>query len=361
MFPHNLFALAPRATLACESKAHTVGGASFRRGGHFWSPSFVSTLCSCAALLAVVSSASAAANAAVSRKGVSQSLTSIRAQREVLPSLDVGTRGAALAEKDGVLFLTGGDDKGAHTGRVDRFDPQTGEWSQLTDAVTPRSFGGAAIVGDWLVIVGGRNNRGPEATTELVHTQTGEVLIGAALPTPRWNAGVAAHDGLIFVAGGTHGWARLDVVEAYDIDEDRWLAKPALSVARDAALVSIDDTLFAIGGYAGQGIGATRVVERLESRGLEGERFVAAGALALPMSAFAVASVKGRAVLFGDFASASRVVSFTPKTGRTELIQTAFTPRRQASAVATGSGVVVVGGRLESGAVSSTVERFVLR
>lgn len=354
MFPHNLVALAPRAEMVRESKVLTVGGASFRRGGRNASPLLLSML--------VVALGATDAHAALSTTGgPAATATTVRAQREALEPLPAGTRGAAVAATDAALFVTGGDEKGALSGRVDRLDLATGTWTRLTDAVVPRRFGSAVLVGEWLVIAGGRNDVGPEATTELVHVRTGEVLVGAPLPTPRWNAGMAVHNGLVYVAGGTHGWARLEIVEAYDIEADRWLAQPSLTVARDAGLVSIDGALYAIGGYAGKGKGATRVVERLVEDGDRSPHFSVVGALAFPMSAFAIAAQNGRAVLFGDFASASRVVAFTPATGATALVKTAFTPRRQAAAAATNQGFVVVGGRLVSGQLSQTVERFLVR
>ena len=164
---------------------------------------------------------------------------------------------------------------------------------------------------------------------------------------------MTVYQGRVVVGGGTHGWARLDVVEAYDLDTDRWFILPPLNVARDAGLAVVDGSLYAIAGYGGEGIGPTRVVERFDGR-----KFVLEAALTMPMSAFALAVDHGRIVLFGDFASASRVVAYTPKTRRTELVSTTFTPRRQAAATTTSRGIVVVGGRTDAGQLSAAVERF---
>lgn len=355
MFPHNLFSLAPRAKSVRESKGHAVGGASFRRGGRWSSPLLFSTL------VFATLGANAALAALSTTSGPSATASTLAADREALANLPSATRGAAVAATDSAIIVTGGDEHGALNGRVDRLDLATGEWTRLTEAVVPRRFGAAVLVGEWLVIAGGRNDVGPEATTELVNIRTAEVLVGAPLPTPRWNAGMALHKGLVYVAGGTHGWARLEVVEAYDIEDDRWLAQPSLTVERDAGLVEIDGALYAIGGYAGKGKGATRVVEQLIEDDDQPPHFAVVGALAMPMSAFGIAAQKGRAVLFGDFANASHVVAFTPSTGATDLVKTTFTPRRQAAAVATDEGYVVVGGRLVSGQLSSTVERIRLR
>ena len=136
-------------------------------------------------------------------------------------------RGAgALAVHDGRLIYVGGLRAGGEAvGLVDAYDPATDTWTPLPDMPTPRDHLGAAVVGDTLYAVGGRQAAFETeiATTEALDFATGRWRTGLArILTPRAGFATAAVNGEIVTVGGEGPEGVHDVVEAYDPGTDLW-------------------------------------------------------------------------------------------------------------------------------------------
>ena len=273
---------------------------------------------------------------------------------EDLPELPEARDGAAVVATDDALFVIGGAGRQGLIGRLDRFDLKTRRWQTLSDELIPRRHMSAVLVDDHIYIFGGRGARGPEATVEAWDLSRGVLEQKAPMPSPRYFASAALFEGRVYVAGGTMGWGRTGVVEIYDPAADAWYVCAPLQVARDTRLVVADGALYALGGYTGEGV--STLVERYNGR-----RWVEAGRMPKPTSAFAVAAAGGRVYLFGDHRDIGRVLEWQPESGTWRAVAAPYFPRRHSAAVSAGDTIFVVGGSQPSGHKLATVERFAAR
>jgi non-specific serine/threonine protein kinase len=130
----------------------------------------------------------------VYESGIWQPVTNFPAPREYLG-------GAYL---DGKVYAIGGrvGSLESNTGRVDVFDPATGQWSTGPELPTPRGGLAAATLGDRIVVVGGEGVRGTFATAEALNL-SGVWTSLPPMPTARHGLGAAAvGDGVHVLAGG---------------------------------------------------------------------------------------------------------------------------------------------------------------
>lgn len=130
----------------------------------------------------------------------------------------------ALAAVEGKIYLFGGWDGQAYRAEVFQYSPDADRWVELTPMGAPRADAGAAAVQGAVYVVGGSDESGLLTRNER-YTPANEGVgnpwsIGAPLPGPRAQAGVAASNAFIFVIGGV-GSANL---LSYNADQDAWTA-----------------------------------------------------------------------------------------------------------------------------------------
>ena len=159
-----------------------------------------------------------------------------------LPSNRVRGSAAAVVHQ-GKIYLIGGNTDGHDGGAVpwfDEYDPQTGVWSELPDAPNARDHFSAVMVGDQLVAAAGRQTSlpspaaGPVLVTDIYDFNLGQWRTGASIPTARAGVVSVAHDGHVIVAGGEINTSAdaLNVVEAYDVEDNTWQALPVMTSGR---------------------------------------------------------------------------------------------------------------------------------
>ena len=169
------------------------------------------------------------------------------------PDLPIALHHATAAVYEGELVVIGGwEPEGSNlsaitSGRV--FALRNGEWVELPELNHPRVAGGAAVVGDKLIVTGGQADGELVAETEVFD---GETWTDAApIPTPREHLAVAADDRHVYAVGGRELTAdkNLATLERYDPATDAWATMPEMPVATGgfgAAIVG--DQLVAVGG-----------------------------------------------------------------------------------------------------------------
>lgn len=164
-------------------------------------------------------------------------------------------------------------------------------WSSKAPMPSPRFALGAATLNvngqDVVYAVGGASNTLLLGTLESYRPATNTWAVEPSMPTPREGAGVAAHNGHLFVVGGNvAGGSPSGVVETFDPVARTWNTNwPAMPTPRSHfSLVAAAGGLYAIGGDSPSGVVGT--VERLDPAGWTtlaplplARRFTAAGAL----------------------------------------------------------------------------------
>jgi Kelch motif len=162
----------------------------------------------------------------------------------------------------GKFYLAGGGT--AHQ----KFDPQTGQWSNV--APLPASIDhiqGVAYGGKIYYIGGLANWPSPHASTVYIYDPaTNTFSQGASMGARgRGAGGVAVHDGKIYYAGGLHDGAAVNWFDVYDPEANTWTQLPDMPTARDHFHAAVlDGKFWAIGGRNVQ-IGSTTTVNEAYS------------------------------------------------------------------------------------------------
>ena len=134
-------------------------------------------------------------------------------------------------------------------------------WEVISELPTHRRDFSTAVVNGKIYLIGGtlfENRRGPYglSTVEVYDPQRNMWHRGADMPTPRSNPETAVVDGIIYVFGGYNGIDNramnikfLDIVEAYDPQNDTWTRKQDMSASRIQFGVSpVAGKIYSIGG-----------------------------------------------------------------------------------------------------------------
>ncbi len=118
------------------------------------------------------------------------------------------------------------------------------KWHVISELPTQRTGFATAVVDGKIYLIGGtpfQNRRGPYglSTVEVYDPQTNTWEQVADMSTPRTHAETAVVNGIIYVCGGYNGADNravnlkfLDIVEAYDPQNDTWTRKQGISGAR---------------------------------------------------------------------------------------------------------------------------------
>jgi hypothetical protein len=168
-------------------------------------------------------------------------------------------RGAGgVAAYDGRIYYVGGLSDGKAVPWTDVYDPAAGTWERLADMPHARDHFQAAVVGDELYAIGGRDVD-IDATTDAVDVldlRTGRWRSGLApLPTPRGGFAVAVLGDEILVIGGEGGGRTFDTVEAYDTRTNRWRELAPMRVARHGISAAVCGGVYVAAGGREQGGG----------------------------------------------------------------------------------------------------------
>lgn len=173
--------------------------------------------------------------------------------------------GAGAVVYNDRIYVVGGNTLGHNGGSVawfDEFDPVTGTWQTLPDAPNARDHFQAVIVGNQLIVTGGRQTDIPNpfdntvAATDIYNFDTGVWRSGASIPTLRAGSPTVGFGTEVIVVGGEASGqsAAFDVVEAYDVATDSWRTlQPMIEGRHSGAGAILGDRLHVMAGSAGVG------------------------------------------------------------------------------------------------------------
>ncbi|XP_060247502.1 kelch-like protein 1 isoform X2 [Meriones unguiculatus] len=160
---------------------------------------------------------------------------------------------------EGPIYAVGGHDGWSYLNTVERWDPQSQQWTYVASMSIARSTVGVAALNGKLYSVGGRDGSSCLSSMEYYDPHTNKWSMCAPMCKRRGGVGVATCDGFLYAVGGhdapasNHCSRLLDYVERYDPKTDTWTMVAPLSMPRDAVGVCLlGDRLYAVGGYDGQ-------------------------------------------------------------------------------------------------------------
>lgn len=144
--------------------------------------------------------------------------------------------------------------RGAAVADVSAYDVTTGAWTTLPNLPAPRDHAAAGVVGDTLILAGGRD-RSIQSHSPSTWTWTpGDAAWtqAADMPTSRGGVATASLDGKLYVFGGEGADNATGVfaeVEAYNLADNRWEALPPMQTPRHGTgAAALGATIYIPGG-----------------------------------------------------------------------------------------------------------------
>ncbi|MBV8303878.1 MAG: protein kinase [Acidimicrobiia bacterium] len=169
------------------------------------------------------------------------------------PPLPVALHGALATTYHGDVVVLGGWTMGGGGGASNQvFALRGGAWVPLPSMPTPHAAGGAVVVGDKVVVVGGQANGQDVSETDVFDGTTWTQA--APLPTPRDYVAVVTDGTFVYAIGGQQLDVNHDVgaVERFDPSTGKWTKLAPLPTARHGlGAAVVNGRLYAIGGETG--------------------------------------------------------------------------------------------------------------
>ena len=184
-----------------------------------------------------------------------------------ITQLPTGRLNFATAVVENKVYLIGGslfkNPEGPYgISTVEVYDPQTNTWRRVADMPTPRTIARAAVVDGVIYVFGGFNSKDRffqnwklPVHVEAYNPQTDTWTRKRNMPVSRINFDLAAVGGRVYLIGGTTGFGeeheqRMDRLDIYDPETNRWSKGPKMPTRRDPVSVAVVSTcLYVIGGF----------------------------------------------------------------------------------------------------------------
>lgn len=167
----------------------------------------------------------------------------------------------------GKIYAIGGANGGNGMATNEVYDPATDQWSSRAPMPTAREHLAAAVIDSLIYVVGGRRssfigNLGNLPALEAYSPATNRWYMLPDMPTPRGGLAAAAMNGKLYVFGGEYftssGSGVFAANEEYHPATKTWRALPPLPTPRHGmSAVTVEDTIFVIGGGPVAGYGVT--------------------------------------------------------------------------------------------------------
>ena len=173
------------------------------------------------------------------------------------PALPEPVHHAMLVTYHNQLMLIGGflprdnDILAVTSPRVLMLDNNTGRWVEGPPLHHPRAAGGAAVVGDKVVVVGGRTGDPEQLVTQTEIFDGTRWRDGADIPVPGDHLAATSDSGYLYAVGGRKFTAgsNTDAVQRYDPKTNKWTAlAPTPQPVSGAGAAIVDNQLIVAGG-----------------------------------------------------------------------------------------------------------------
>ena len=166
-----------------------------------------------------------------------------------LPSLAHPRAAPAAAVAGDKLVVAGGQNAKQLVPQTEVFDGSS--WKDAPNLPTPREHLAAVSDGTYVYTIGGRFLSADKNSSafERFDPQSGTWTNLVGMPTPRGSYGATFIDGRIVAVGGEKPTQVVGVAEMYDIADGKWSTLPTMPTARHAEVVAtVGNTVYCIGG-----------------------------------------------------------------------------------------------------------------
>jgi DNA-binding CsgD family transcriptional regulator/N-acetylneuraminic acid mutarotase len=176
-----------------------------------------------------------------------------RVQWLQLSGLPTPRWGLAVTAYENQIYAIGGENKGGVSNIIDKYDPQTNAWTDLTLKPTSVTDVKAAVIGGFIYVPGGKLASGlPTDVNEIYDPVTNQWSSGRSLPKPLSAYAMAVFEGRMYLFGGWDGEQVVNEAFVYDYRNDSWSEIPSMPTARSyAGAVVVGGNIYIIGGWDG--------------------------------------------------------------------------------------------------------------
>lgn len=179
-------------------------------------------------------------------------LSSAERWQELAP-LPEARAGLAAAAYDNAIYAIAGETETGPSGLVERYDPESDSWTQLSDKPTAVTYVSAVLLGEKIYVPGGELANGmPTDVLEVYDPRKDSWEVKAALPYKVSGYALAAYEGQMYLFGGWDGSKALDGVLIYDPIDNAWQEGTPMPTARTyAGAAEAGGKIYVIGGWDG--------------------------------------------------------------------------------------------------------------
>ncbi|OWY98423.1 Kelch-like protein 5 isoform X1 [Phytophthora megakarya] len=144
--------------------------------------------------------------------------------------------------RDNKIFVMGGTSSSSHHhNTMESYNPETNSWICMPPMKNARSYLGAAVVGDFIYVVGGFNGQAHLSSVERFDLQIEQWESMPPLSTGRSGLAVVALNGLVYAIGGYDGRKHLKSVEVFDPQSNQWSPVVSMRYARNGPAAVVQD------------------------------------------------------------------------------------------------------------------------
>lgn len=147
--------------------------------------------------------------------------------------LPIAKSGVVTVAYNNQIYMVGGESEFGVTDSVERYNPDTDTWDNLTRKPTGVSDVSGALIGGKIYIPGGRLISGELTDVlEIYDPLKDQWESGKSLPLSLSSYAAAAFEGKLYIFGGWDGEKFRDDVYEYDPETDQWLGRSSMPTPR---------------------------------------------------------------------------------------------------------------------------------
>jgi DNA-binding CsgD family transcriptional regulator len=158
--------------------------------------------------------------------------------------------GMAVAAYESQIYAIGGETEQGVTGSLQRYDPATDSWVELSKKPVPVTDAQAAVIGGKIYVPGGRTSSGAVTNAfDIYDPRQNSWEKGTDLPIAMSSYAMITYEGRLYLFGGWDGKSYLDAVYIYRPETESWSTGQKMPTARAyASAMSAAGRVFVVGG-----------------------------------------------------------------------------------------------------------------